>query len=101
VPVVFLIGLIADYFHLPPAMNGLALLVLVGGFATIWYGRKSPHRPLVVTRAPSRADVAPASTRFAAADPHATDGLGPRRDQPRRDQPRSRPREPQLAEPFD
>jgi MFS family permease len=53
VPTVFLIGIVADYFNLPPAMNVLAIVVLGAGFLTIWYGRR-PHRaPLVIQRAPS------------------------------------------------
>jgi hypothetical protein len=58
VPIVLLIGLVADYLQLPPAMNLLALIVLAAGFLTIWYGRRPRHVPLVITRAPSAPEVA-------------------------------------------
>jgi hypothetical protein len=66
VPIVFGIGLVADYLQLPPAMNVLAVVVLVAGLLTIWYGRQRRPRPLVIQRAPSAPEVTPGVVAFAA-----------------------------------
>lgn len=95
VPVVFVIGLTADYFHLPPAMNALAALVFAGGFASILYGRKARQRPLVVSRARTRSGPSTPHEVPPPADSLALDGRAPRR------QVRSRPLERQSVEPVD
>jgi MFS family permease len=41
VPVVFLIGLLADAYSLPPAIVALALFVLLAGLATLAYGHRA------------------------------------------------------------
>jgi MFS family permease len=41
VPVVFLIGLLADAYSLPPAILALAVFVLLAGFGTLAYGRRA------------------------------------------------------------
>jgi MFS family permease len=51
VPAVFGVGLAADYLGgLAPALNVLAVIVLVSGTATILYSRRARRRPLVVSR---------------------------------------------------
>jgi MFS family permease len=68
VPVLFLIGLTADYFQLPPAMDLLALLIFAAGFGTLLYGRQARRRPLVVTRTSQPVDRPAAHPH-----PHASD----------------------------
>jgi MFS family permease len=50
VPVVFLIGLVADRYSLPPAILALAVFVLLAGFGTLAYGHRArqanPSLPL-------------------------------------------------------
>jgi MFS family permease len=50
VPIVFLIGLVADVYSLPPAILTVALFVLLAGLATMAYGRRAreatPSGPL-------------------------------------------------------
>ncbi|HEV2239387.1 MAG TPA: MFS transporter [Ktedonobacterales bacterium] len=66
VPLVFLIGLLADAYSLPPAILALAGFVLLAGFATLVYGHQArqanPSLPLVpgVSRSGPLAEPAPA-----------------------------------------
>ena len=95
VPFVFLIGLIADYFQLPPAMNALAVLVLAAGFVTIWYGHSAARRPLVVSGPVERAHQA--NRQSASSGPIAP----PPRPRPPRSPGQHEPRRPQPIEPRD